>query len=154
VADAALAGAKGPVALGRVGEIHPALLAAYDIRAHHVVFAELAMSALASLVPERVTTGDLDRPPAVERDLAIVVRSDQHAGDVGALIRSTAGPALLSLALFDRYVGSPLAANEVSLAWRLRLDPAQGLADDAAVDDLMGRVTAVLSERIGARVRG
>jgi phenylalanyl-tRNA synthetase beta chain len=154
VADAALAGATGPVSVGRVGEIHPTLLAAYDIRAHHVVFAELSMTALATLVPDRVTTGDLDRPPAVERDLAIVIRSDQHAGDAGALIRSTAGPALLSLALFDRYVGAPLAANEVSLAWRLRLDPAQGLADDAAVDDLMGRVVGVLSERIGARVRG
>ena len=84
----------------------------------------------------------------------MVVGTDQHAGDVGALIRSTTGPALLSLALFDRYMGPPLGATEVSLAWRLRLDPAQGLADDAAVDDLMGRVATVLSERIGARLRG
>src|SRR5690606_4118420 len=54
-----------PLPLGRVGEVHPALLDAYDIRSPHVVFAELPVAALAALVPERVTTGDLDRPPAV-----------------------------------------------------------------------------------------
>ena len=70
------------------------------------------------------------------------------------LIRSAAGPELLSLTLFDRYQGSPLAAHEVSLAWRLRFEPTGDLSDDAALDDRMERVAAVLSERIGARLRG
>jgi phenylalanyl-tRNA synthetase beta chain len=142
------------VPLGRVGEVHPALLDAYDIRAPHVVYGEVPLAALASLVPGRVVTGDLDRPAPIERDLAFVVGVDVPAGTVGELIRSAAGPELRSLALFDRYQGSPLAANEVSLAWRLRFEPTGGLAEDAAVDDRMGRVAAVLSERIGARLRG
>ena len=67
VADAALASAQDTIPLGRVGEVHPALLAAYDIRAPHVVFAELSLDALKSLVPERVTHG---RPRPASRDRA------------------------------------------------------------------------------------
>jgi len=143
-----------PLPLGRVGEVHPALLEAYDIRSPHVVFAELPVAALAALVPERVTTGDLDRPPAIERDIAVVVARDVAAGTVGAIIRSAAGATLVSLVLFDRYLGPPLADHEMSLAWRLRFESPDGAADDALVDDLMGRVASVLSERIGGRLRG
>jgi phenylalanyl-tRNA synthetase beta chain len=148
--------ASGPdgIPLGRVGEIHPELLEAYDIRAPHVVFGEVPLTALASLVPERVVTGDLDAPPPVERDLAFVVAADVAAGTVGELIRSAAGPALLSIALFDRYQGPPLSADEVSLAWRLRFEPDRDDPDGRAIDDRMGRVASVLSERIGARLRG
>ena len=142
-----------PLPLGRVGEVHPALLEAHDVRSPHVVFGELPVAALAALVPGRVTTGDLDLPPAIERDIAVVVGRDVAAGAVGEVIRSAAGPTLGSLALFDRYQGPPLADHEVSLAWRLRFEPPEGAADDV-VDDLMGRVASVLSERIGGRLRG
>ena len=144
----------GAIPCGRVGEIHPALLEAYDIRAPHVVFGEVPLAALDSMVPWRVVTGDLDQAPPTERDLAVVVALDVPAGTVGELIRSAAGPELLSLALFDRYQGPPLGPGEVSLAWRLRFQPIGDPPDDAAVDDRMGRVVAVLSERIGARIRG
>lgn len=145
---------REPVPLGRVGEIHPALLEAYDIRAPHVVFGEIPLSALAALVPARVMAGELERPPAIERDLAVVVDRGVAAGTVGELIRSAAGSTLDSLALFDRYQGAPLEPHEMSLAWRLRFDPVEGSATDAAVDDLMGQVASVLSERIGGRLRG
>jgi len=147
-------GRPDDVPLGRVGEVHPSLLAAYDIRAPHVVFGELLVASLASLAPDRVTTGDLDAPAALERDLAVVVDQGVAAGAVEALIRDAAGPALVSLALFDRYQGPPLAAGQVSLAWRLRFEPSGDASDDAALDDRMGRVATVLSERIGARLRG
>jgi len=70
------------------------------------------------------------------------------------IIRSAAGATLVSLVLFDRYLGPPLADHEMSLAWRLRFESPDGAADDALVDDLMGRVASVLSERIGGRLRG
>jgi phenylalanyl-tRNA synthetase beta chain len=142
------------VPLGRVGEVHPSLLEAYDIRTPHVVFGELPIAALGSLMPERVTTGDLDAPAALERDLAVVVDGAVAAGAVGELIRDAAGPTLVSLALFDRYQGAPLGPDEVGLAWRLRFEPVGDGSDDAALDDRMGRVASVLSERIGARLRG
>ena len=119
-----------------------------------MVSGEVPLAALASLVPERVITGDLDRPAPIERDLAFVVGVDVPAGTVGELIRSAAGPELVSLSLFDRYQGAPLAAHEVSLAWRLRFEPTGDLGEDGGVDDRMGLVAAVLSVRIGARLRG
>lgn len=147
-------GTPGTLPLGRISEVHPALLEAYDIRSPHVVAGEVPLAALEALVPERVITGDLDQAPPVERDLAVVVAAAAPAGEVGELIRAAAGSGLVSLALFDRYTGPPLATDEVSLAWRLRFQHSGDAPDDSAVDDRMGRVASVLSERIGARLRG
>ncbi len=140
------------VTLGRVTEIHPALLLAMDIRATHVIAVTLDRDALDSLAPDRLQAGTPDRLPPVDRDLAVVVDGARSAGDVGVLIREAAGPALAGLELFDRYQGSQIGADEVSLAWRLRLDLDEH-APETAIDDLMGHIATVLSERIGARRR-
>ncbi|MBX3029229.1 MAG: phenylalanine--tRNA ligase subunit beta [Chloroflexi bacterium] len=140
------------VVLGRVTEVHPALLAAMDIRAPHVISVGLEIGAIAAIEPGRVQAGRVDGPPPVERDLAVVVDATRGAGDVAAIIRDAAGPSLVGLGLFDRYQGAQLGADQVSLAWRLRLDPDPS-APETATDDLMDHIATVLSERIGARRR-
>jgi phenylalanyl-tRNA synthetase beta chain len=54
--------------------------------------------------------------------------------------------------LFDRYRGAPLAAGEISLAYRLRLQADQTMTDEA-VDAILASVMAALRERLGARLR-
>ena len=89
------------------------------------------------------------RVPAVERDLALIVPAEQPAGAVEALIRAEAGDWLRAVHLFDRYAGPPLAAGEISLAYRLRLQaPDQTLTDDD-VEGLLARVVSALEERLG-----
>jgi phenylalanyl-tRNA synthetase beta subunit len=56
------------------------------------------------------------------------------------------------LHVFDRYEGAPLGENEVSLAFRLRLQSDQTLTD-AEVDALMTRVRDALRTRLGGRIR-
>jgi phenylalanyl-tRNA synthetase beta chain len=140
------------VSIGRVSEVHPALLAATGIRATHVISVILDATTLGSIVPARVQAGPADRPPAVERDLAVVVDAAQGAGDVATIIRDAAGAALVDLELFDRYQGAQLGADQVSLAWRLRFDPDPSVSD-TVTDDRMDHIATVLSERIGARRR-
>ncbi len=146
------AGAATPI--GRVGELHPRLLAAFDVRAEHVVFAEIDLATFAGLVPERIRVGRLERLPGVERDLALVVAAEQPAGEVEALIRAHGGPHLRSVRLFDQYRGAPLADGQKSLAYRLRFEPIDGALIEEDVDDAVERVVAVTSERLGARLRG
>jgi phenylalanyl-tRNA synthetase beta chain len=147
--------AAGPaMPIGRVGELHPLLLAAYDVRAEHVVFAEIDLAAVARLVPERLRVGRLERLPGMERDLALVVGVDQPAGDVEALVRAHGGPHLRSVRLFDQYRGAPLADGQKSLAYRLRFEPIEGALIEEDVDDAVERVVAVTSERLGAHLRG
>jgi phenylalanyl-tRNA synthetase beta chain len=139
--------------VGRVGELHPRLLEAYDARAEHVVFAEIDLSAFARLVPARLRVGQLEHLPGVERDIAVVVPASTPAGSVEKLIRANGGEELRDARLFDQYRGAPLADDEKSLAYRLRFESiGDGMADDT-VDSTVERVVAVLSERLGARLR-
>ena len=148
-----IADAGTAVGGGRVGEIDPRLLRAYDIRAEHVPFAILDVAALAALV-QPASVGELSRLPAVERDIAVVVGESTSHAQVAALIRGAAGPTLEELTLFDRYQGPPLGPDEVSLAYRLRLRPADRPLTEAEVEPIMAAVGAALRDGIGARIRG
>ncbi len=136
-----------------MGEIHPSLLTAYEARAERAVFVELELDGLARLVPPRVRIGDLERLPAVERDLAFVTRIGQPAGEMGAIITELAGPQLASCLLFDRYQGPPLAADEVSLGWRLRFEPGEQALDETQLNERLVVIESAVQQRLGARRR-
>ena len=70
-----------------------------------------------------------------------------------ALIREHGGSHLRAVTLFDRYRGAPLADGEKSLAYRLRYETLDHPLDDRTVESMVERVVAVLSERLGARLR-
>ncbi len=141
------------VDLGTVGELDPRYLDACGIRAAAVAWADLDLAALLSVVPGRRRIGLPPRLPSVERDIAVVVPVDLPAGRVEETIRAAAGPQLAGLRLFDRYRGAPLAPDEVSLAWRLRFDPADEPLDDAALEPIVARIVGALGDALGARLR-
>ena len=91
--------------------------------------------------------------PAVERDIAVVVDRQTPAADVEAVIRRHAGGHLAHLALFDRYQGAPLEEGQVSLAYRLRFQPADEPIADAELDAAIGEVSQALAREVGGRIR-
>ena len=149
----AVSGEADGVPIGRVGELHPGLLAAHGVRAEHVVFAEIDLASLVRLCPQRIRVGRLESLPGVERDIAVVVPPEQPAGAVEAVIREQGGAHLHSVRLFDEYRGAPLGRGERSLAYRLRFEAPDGALREAEVERAVERVVAVLSERLGARLR-
>ncbi len=146
-------GSGGQTTFGRVGELDPRYLAAVGTRAERVAFALLDLAALTREVGHDRRVIPWPRVPAVERDLALIVAAGQAAGPVEASIRAEAGELLRGLHLFDRYEGPPLAAGEVSLAYRLRLQAADRTLTDDDVEALLARVVATLEARFGARLR-
>ncbi|MEX1295789.1 MAG: phenylalanine--tRNA ligase subunit beta [Candidatus Limnocylindrales bacterium] len=139
--------------VGRVGELHPSLLEAYGVSAAHVVFAELRLGAFDRLVPERLRVGRLEHLPGIERDIAVVVPEGTGSGQVEAVIREAGGPNLRAVTLFDQYRGTPLSEDEKSLAYRLRFEFVDDGPGEEVVDPAMERMVAVLSARLGARLR-
>jgi phenylalanyl-tRNA synthetase beta chain len=138
---------------GRLGELHPRIAAALDVRADRLVLAELAVAGLAAgrLTDARGATPS--RFPAVQRDLAVVVDEARPATTVAAAVRRHAGSLLLSLELFDIYRGRPLADGEKSLAWRLVFGSGERTLTETEVDDAMAAVAAGLSTDVGGRLR-
>ncbi|MEP7361445.1 MAG: phenylalanine--tRNA ligase subunit beta [Chloroflexota bacterium] len=139
--------------LGRVFEVDPRLLGAFEVKADHVAFALLQLEPLRTLAERVPQVRRIETLPAIERDLAILVKRDTPAADVASAIRSAAGPNLAALTLFDRYTGAPLAADEVSLAYRLRYQPGDSQLNDQQIDGSVANVTAALERQVGGRIR-
>jgi phenylalanyl-tRNA synthetase beta chain len=117
-----------------------------------VLLAELAVDGLAAgrLAPERSAT--VPRFPEVDRDLAIVVPEPTPAAAVEALVREHGGELLRDVTLFDVYRGIPLAADEKSLAYRVRLGAADRTLTEAELEAAVAAVVAALPA-IGGRRR-
>ncbi|MEO8626414.1 MAG: phenylalanine--tRNA ligase subunit beta, partial [Candidatus Limnocylindrales bacterium] len=139
--------------LGRVFEIDPRLLGAFEVKAERVAFALIQLEPLRDLAARVPQVRRIDTLPAVERDLAVVVGHDTPAADVERSIRGAAGPNLAHLSLFDRYTGAPLTANEVSLAYRLRFQAESEPLTEQQIDDSVARVSEALAREVGGKIR-
>jgi phenylalanyl-tRNA synthetase beta chain len=146
-------GPAGEVAMaGRLGELHPGLLEALDVRAERVVVAEVAVVGLSGGVRAPVRAAAPPRHPAVERDLAVVVPEATAASSVAGAVRGAAGDLLVDLRLFDVYRGAPLPDDHKSLAWRLVFQAPDRTLTEGEIDLAVGMATDAIAA-IGGRLR-
>ena len=138
---------------GRVAELHPDVIAKWDLRASRVVVAELAIKGLSSGELPNVRVQPMPRFPEVDRDLAVIVAEARTAAEVEASIRDHAGGLLRHVALFDVYRGSPLTATEKSLAYRLVFGASDRTLTEAEIDAAMGQVRSGIETALGAHIR-
>jgi phenylalanyl-tRNA synthetase beta chain len=138
---------------GRVAELHPDVIAKWDLRSSRVVVAELAIRGLSSGELPNVRVQPMPRFPEVDRDLAVIVGEARTAAEVEASIRDHAGGLLRHVTLFDVYRGSPLAATEKSLAYRLVFGASDRTLTEAEIDAAMGQVRSGIEAGLGARIR-
>jgi phenylalanyl-tRNA synthetase beta chain len=138
---------------GHAGELHPRVLAAYDLPPRTSAFElDFAVLSAAAATAEPVRGPALSAYPLATQDVALVVAQEVPAAEVAAALRDGAGELLEDLRLFDVYTGAQLAEGRKSLAYTLRLRaPDRTLtaaeataARDAAVSEATRRTGAVL----------
>jgi phenylalanyl-tRNA synthetase beta chain len=91
--------------------------------------------------------------PAISRDVALVLPQGLAAADVESVLRDAAGPLLEKAAVFDEYRGTPLAAGQRSVAWRLVFRAPDRTLREAEVDAALGRALTEVEKRCGVRRR-
>jgi len=136
--------------IGWIGELHPRLTGALDIDVPVLAF-ELDLPALQARALPRIAP--LSRFPQVRRDLAILVPESVSWSALETSIRATAGPALVEVRLFDRYLGKGIAPGQKSLAIGLILQDKSRTLTDTEVDAQLAAVVAVLGDAHGATLR-
>ena len=146
-------GAIGGQLNGRVGELHPALVATLDLHSERIVIAEIAIRGLAAGSPPAVRVVPIARYPAVERDLSVVVGEGRPAAEVERSLHPAGGELLRAVRLFDIYRGAPLAAGERSLSYRLTFQANDRTLTDAEIDAVLGAISAALARDVGGRIR-
>ncbi len=145
---------KNNIAIGWIGELHPGLQQAYELP-HAPVLFELDLDPIRELglpVPE-----ELSKFPAVQRDLALVVKQSVSAQSLLNAMAASKQNFVRNIELFDEFKpkagSSSMAEDEKSLAFRVTLLNSQETLQDAQIDAVMAALLAAVEKKCAARLR-
>ena len=145
---------SGETELGWVGEVHPLVLAAWDLEDAVVAAFELDLDLAVELGDLEPAYRDVTSFPAVRQDLAVVVGADVPAADVLAVVRGHAGALLEGAEVFDVFRGAQLGEGRLSLAVHLTFRAPDRTLTDDEVRERVDAVVAALRSELGAEPRG
>lgn len=142
----------GDKSIGILGEIHPAVGQAYDIKPR-VCALELDVRALFEAAQPRAMHEPITRYPEVERDLALIIDRGVPAEQLLGIIREQGGELLRQINIFDVYTGEPIAADKKSVALRLRFRSYERTLTEEEIAAPLNAILAAVKERLGATLR-
>jgi phenylalanyl-tRNA synthetase beta chain len=138
-------------ALGVIGEVHPRVLAAYDVSMKRVYLFELSLAQVCEAVGPIRQYRAIPRYPGVVQDVAIMVDLDVPAGEVQEVIEGH--PLVRQATLFDVYQGKPLPSGKKSLAYSIVYQSAERTLTDREAGEAQERIVTQLAHRFGAVLR-
>lgn len=138
--------------LAEFGEIHPAILALFDIKGP-VTACEVYLDRLPTPKAKGRARPLLKLSPfqPVERDFAFVVDAEVAAE---ALLRAVRGVDKgLAASIFDVYQGKGVPEGKKSLAITVRLQPTEKTLTEAEIDAIAAKIVAAVIQATGATLR-
>jgi len=135
---------------GWVGELHPRLLAVFELPQAPVVF-ELDLGPLGRR-PQPVAR-PVSKLPVVRRDIAVVVDEAIPAQAVLDALAAVKPPSVDYIALFDVYGGSGIEAGKKSLAILVLIQDTARTLTDAEIDATVAVLLREIENRFGGTLR-
>lgn len=147
--------AQGQLTLATFGELHPEVLAAFDLPVAAVAF-ELDLDALprpkARSTKARPALEALPFPP-VDRDFAFLVDADVPAARLLDAVRGAERRLVREVRLFDVYEGGGMPEGKRSLAVAVRLQAPDRTLGEAEIEAVAARIVAAAAKATGASLR-
>jgi phenylalanyl-tRNA synthetase beta chain len=131
--------------LGVLGEIHPEVLARYEIRGKGYLF-EMDFSQMVKWAGEERRFQPLPKFPAVYRDLSVVVDQAMEAESVMETIRSFRQPYVEEVTLFDLYQEPPIPEGKKGISYRIRYQAKDRTLTDEEVNQDHEEILSRLKE--------
>ena len=145
---------QGTVLIGWIGELHPGLQQAYELPQAPVLF-ELDLEPIRELglpMPK-----ELSKFPAVQRDLALVVKQNISAQSLLDAMAASMQNFIRTIELFDEFKpkagSSSMADDEKSLAFRVTLLNPNETLQDPQIDAEMAALLGAVEKKCAARLR-
>ena len=142
---------KDDVVIGYFGEVHPTVLANYEIGTRAYV-AKLNISEIEPLVNCDVKYKPLPKFPASTRDLSLICDEKIPVGDIEKVIKSACGKLLESIKLFDVYQGKQIEEGKKSVSYSLVLRSSDATLTDEQAESCIRKTLKAL-EMIGVSIR-
>jgi phenylalanyl-tRNA synthetase beta chain len=144
---------RGDEPIGVVGEIHPTVLAAFDLD-QAVTLAEIDFDRLIDQGVSPPQYRSIPRFPSVTRDVSIIVDAGVQAGQILMFIQNIHLELLREVRLFDVYAGKPVPIGRKSLTFALTYRADNRTLTDEEVNSIQTQVVEQLRQRFGAQLRG
>jgi phenylalanyl-tRNA synthetase beta chain len=139
---------------GWIGEIHPLVLADWNLDDGVVAAFEVDLDVVLHRVPGAAQYADITTFPAVHEDLAVVVPDSIAAQRVGETMLAAGTPLLACAELFDAYRDpEQIGTDRVSLAFHLEFRASDRTLTDEEVADKREAIALALQEKLGGTVR-
>ena len=138
--------------IGILGEVHPGVAAAFDLKQQPAMLFELDLEELLALEDRAAQAPGnfraLPRFPAARRDLALVVNAEVPAGEIHSLL--TRHRLVERAELFDLYTGDNLPPGRKSLAYHLYFQSPERTLTAAEVNRALEGLLRNLERETGA----
>jgi phenylalanyl-tRNA synthetase beta chain len=138
--------------LGTLGEVHPGILAKYDID-QPVFLLDLDLTVFFEAIAEKGGFKPISRFPDVYRDSALLVEEAVQVSQVFDFIEKEKSPIVESYALFDLYKGQGIPVGKKSLAIRVRYRSAEKTLTEEEISLVHDRIVKALQKELGAEIR-
>jgi phenylalanyl-tRNA synthetase beta chain len=139
--------------IGVLGEVHPAVRAAFDLPERPVCMAEIELEPLLQAAGAERRFAPFSRMPALNLDLALVIDQAVPSDAIASAIAEAGGSWLVGVALFDVYQGAQVGAGKKSLAYRLTFQAPDRTLTSEQANRQRDRIVQALRERYGAELR-
>ena len=143
---------KGREVIAAVGEVHPAVAAAFGIPKKMFIF-EMDVKTLMKYTAKGFHCELLPKYPAISRDLAMLVDTDIAAGEIEQTIVKNGGKFLREVTLFDVYTGKQIAEGKKSLAFAIKFQSGDRTLTDEEADASFRNILSAVESKFHAELR-
>jgi len=138
--------------VGIFGEIHPEVLENYRIPGKVCVF-EIVFDNLLSFVKRDIRYQPLPKYPSIQRDLALIVKSEILSIDIINTIKSADKELIKKVVLFDVFQGKNIGEGRKSLAYSIVYQAEDRTLTDIEVDEVDKKIKEKLIQKFNAKMR-
>jgi len=139
--------------VGILGEAHPDVVARYGLKKAPFLF-DLDIDAVAERVGGGIKYSPLPKFPESTRDIAFVVDEAVSYGEIISSIEELDTKLIERVELFDVYCGGNIPPGKKSIALRVVYRSMERTLTAQEVEQMHARVSAVITGKFGAEVRG
>ena len=143
--------ALGPKVLAVFGELHPKIVAAFDLTGPVAAF-ELILDAIPESKAKK-TSFSPSPYQAVERDFAFVVNTSVSADEIVKAAKTAERSLTESVVVFDLYEGKGVPDGKKSIAITVRLQPKDKTLTDAEIEAVGQKIVAAVAKSTGGTLR-
>ncbi|MBM3249996.1 MAG: phenylalanine--tRNA ligase subunit beta [Candidatus Omnitrophica bacterium] len=153
---------RGPAALdiyvgdkhiGRMLKLPADLKARLDIKNKEAFLLEISLERLFGFAPTEKRLTPLPKYPGITRDISFILKEDIAVEEVLGAVRDQAKPLLAQVRIADYYKGKQIPGGFRGLTLSCIYRSPERTLTEAEVAPLQAAISALLTERFGARIR-